>query len=325
MGYNNTDMDKTNTKLTKQVNCTNHPNCTNVTHADQPVHEFVKSAKMLLPQTEMLPRFFMTSETPCPYLPDRFERKLFTSLSPRINSDSHPHVRDDVRIDAYIDDGRATELNTALTQAGFRRNQDILWRPVCNGCQACHSARVLVDAFTPSRTQARTIRRNRKITTARVPAHATHEQFALFKTYLVVRHPGVPHLRSNMNDMGWNDYQDMIESGHIDSYMIEYRDAEKLVACVLIDNLYDGVSLLYSFFDPSARSRSLGTYVIIDQIRATHAAQKPYLYLGYWIAQSPKMMYKEHFQPLEVLGEKGWILLQDHKMEKSLNASQAAK
>ena len=255
-----------------------------LTHNSSTMHEL-----------DYLPHFFMTAETACPYLPNRCERKLFT----------------------FLDSDDAMRLNNDLTHAGFRRNQNVAWRPACADCAACQSARVRVMDFIPSASQKRVIRRNRDLIATRHQPHATDEQFELFKTYLAARHAHRFTTSSNMNNMRKHHYQAMVEDAIGGTHIIEYRKDETLYACVLVDSLYDGHSLLYSFFNPDLSRRSLGTYVILEQIARTRAAQKSYLYLGYWVAQSPKMTYKQKFKPLEVLDEKGWGALNIHETQRS--------
>ncbi|MGI9231387.1 MAG: arginyltransferase [Methylocystis sp.] len=230
-------------------------------------------------------QFYITSETPCPYLPGRMERKVFTHL---------------VGL-------RAKKLNNALTLAGFRRSQTIGYRPACEGCTACISVRVRSNEFKPSRTQQRIIRRNTDLTAVSRHKRASTEQFSLFQRYVRGRHE-----ESGMADMSFNDYQMMIEDSYVETQIIEYRHrslhdpAGTLVACCLTDHLSDGLSMVYSFYDPMMRERSLGVFMILDHILRTKSANKPYLYLGYWVDGSPKMAYKSRYLPQERLERDGW-------------------
>jgi arginine-tRNA-protein transferase len=231
-----------------------------------------------------LPQFFLTPGGPCPYLPGKTERKVFARLSGAL----------------------AQPLNEALTHSGFRRSQMIAYRPACEGCSACISVRIAVDAFVPSRNQRRVARRNRDLLRAEAPAEATREQFALLRTYLDSRHAG-----GGMSDMGLFDYVAMVEETPVETHIAEYREAGRgrLMACALSDVLRDGLSMVYSFFHPGEDSRSLGTYMILDHIEAARARRLPYVYLGYWIRGSDKMDYKSRFRPLEALGQNGWTRL----------------
>ena len=232
-----------------------------------------------------LPQFFLTPGGACPYLPDKVERKVFARLM-------GPH---------------AGSLNDALTHSGFRRSQMIAYRPACDGCTACVSVRVVVGEFVPSRTMRRMQRMNVDLIRTVVPPEATREQFALLQHYLASRHAG-----GGMSDMGLFDYVAMVEETPIETILIEYRIRERdgnagaLVACALTDVLQDGLSMVYSFFDPSLSLRSLGTYMILDHVRVAQAKRLPFVYLGYWVRGSRKMDYKARFRPLEALGAAGW-------------------
>jgi leucyl-tRNA---protein transferase len=232
-----------------------------------------------------IPQFFLTPGGPCPYLPGRIERKVFARLGGNL----------------------AQPLSEALTHSGFRRSQSIAYRPACEGCSACVSVRIRVGEFVPSRNQKRILRRSEDLSRVEVAAEATREQFALLRTYLDSRHPG-----GGMSDMGLFDYVAMVEETPVQTHIVEYRkasddkDGGALVACALTDRLKDGLSMVYSFFHPGEEARSLGTYMILDHVRAAREAGLPYVYLGYWVRGSEKMDYKVRFSPLEALGANGW-------------------
>ena len=232
------------------------------------------------------PRFYVTNPGPCPYLPDRRERKVFTELS-------GPH---------------SDELNDALGRIGFRRSQNVAYRPSCIGCKACVSVRVVCDAFRPSATQRKLIRRNRDLDVGICDPWATEEQFALLQRYLSHRHPG-----GGMTGMDEMDYADMIEQSPVKSYVVEYREpAEdgakgRLIGACLTDRQGDGLSMIYSFFDPDHRYRAgLGNLIILDHITRARKLGLAYVYLGYWVDGSRRMQYKTRFRPLERLGPEGW-------------------
>ena len=233
-------------------------------------------------------RFFLTAPTPCPYLPGRDERKVFTHLP--------------------LSEGPS--VNDALTQIGFRRSQNIAYRPACDGCDACVSARLPVADYMFSRSERRALARNDDLRRHLVEAEATLEQFELLRRYLSARHAS-----GGMAEMTWPDYVAMVEDTSVRTHMIEYRSVPvdrgpgELIACVLVDALHDGLSLVYSFYDPSLPRRSLGSFVILDHVREAATAGMPYVYLGYWVNGSVKMDYKSRFQPLEVLKPGGWRLL----------------
>lgn len=234
------------------------------------------------------PQFFITASSPCPYLPGRHERKVFTHL-----------VGQDAR-----------HLNTHLSQSGFRRSQNIAYRPACDRCSACVSVRVPVKSFDWSRGFRRVLRANEDIAPNVRPAKATSEQYSLFRTYIDHRHG-----EGGMADMTVLDFAAMVDDTLVDSRVVEYRipaeyspDGE-LIAAVLIDLLGDGLSMIYSFYDPELTNRSLGTFIILDTIRRAERMGLPYAYLGFWVNGSSKMAYKARFLPQERLGPDGWQLV----------------
>lgn len=193
-------------------------------------------------------------------------------------------------------------VNDSLTQVGFRRSQNIAYRPACEACDACVSVRIPVAVFAPSRTQRRTVRRNADLTRTLVEAAATSEQFDLLQRYLSRRHAG-----GGMCDMGWLDYVAMVEDTAVRTHLIEYRlESGHLVGCALTDLLSDGLSLVYSFFDPELAARALGQFTILDHVSQAAAVQLDYVYLGYWVRGSAKMDYKGRFRPLEILRGDTW-------------------
>jgi arginine-tRNA-protein transferase len=232
-------------------------------------------------------RFFLTAPQPCPYLSDKVERKVFAHLP--------------------LADGAA--VNDSLTEIGFRRSQNIAYRPACEHCEACVSARIPASDYVYSRTEKRTLDRNEDLVRHLVEAEATTEQFDLLRTYLGARHPD-----GGMADMGWADYAAMVEDTAVRTHLIEYREPAddkgpgRLVACILVDLLSDGLSLVYSFYDPDLKKRSLGAFMILDHIEQAKRLGAPYVYLGYWVAGSPKMAYKARYSPLEILKPGGWRL-----------------
>jgi arginyl-tRNA--protein-N-Asp/Glu arginylyltransferase len=235
-------------------------------------------------------RFFLTAPSPCPYLPDREERKVFAHLP--------------------LSDGPG--VNDALTQVGFRRSQNIAYRPACESCDACISARLPAEDYPFSRSQRRNLERNGDLSRHLVEAEATMEQFDLLRRYLLTR-----HAQGGMADMTWPDYVAMVEDTAVRTHLIEYRLPPEgggpgdLVACVLVDILGDGLSLVYSFYDPSLARRSLGSFVILDHVVQARLAEMPYVYLGYWVPGSVKMDYKARFRPIEVLRPGGWVRLEE--------------
>ncbi|KKB84014.1 arginyl-tRNA-protein transferase [Devosia limi DSM 17137] len=238
-------------------------------------------------QTPETTQLFLTAAMPCPYLPGRQERKLFTHLTGR----------------------RASSLHHLLSENGFRRSQNLIYRPACEGCNACQSVRIVAAEFAPSGRFRRVAAKNDDLSVdVKAPA-ATSEQYDLFKRYLEARHSG-----GGMNQMSFLDYEYMVEDTPVQSVLVEYRlrdhPGEPLVAVALTDVMPDGLSMVYSFYDPDLAHRSLGTFLILDHIQQVRSAGLGYVYLGYWVKDSPKMAYKAEYRPLEVQkGPLGWCPL----------------
>lgn len=237
------------------------------------------------------PQFYLTAPSACPYLPGRMERKVFT----------------------HIVGERAATLNDILTQGGFRRSQTIAYRPACESCQACVSVRVLASEFSASRGYRRIAARNEDIVGTILPAIPSSEQYALFRVYIDARHG-----EGGMADMSAFDYATMVRESHVQTRIIEYRERGPdtkitgrgrgpLLAVALTDILADGLSMVYSFFDPDVERRSLGTFLILDHIEKARALSLPFVYLGYWVSGSRKMDYKSRFTPQERLTPEGWV------------------
>ncbi|MBY0612618.1 MAG: arginyltransferase [Beijerinckiaceae bacterium] len=236
------------------------------------------------------PQFYLTAPTRCPYLPGQSERKVFTHLVGK----------------------RAPELNDVLTNSGFRRSQTIAYRPACESCRACVSVRVLVDQFRPSRNMRRVLDANHDLVGTMVTPKPSSDQYSLFRAYVDERHGD-----GSMAEMTVLDYAMMIEDSHVNTQIIEFRkkgpdtaitgrgEGDLLAAC-LTDVLQDGLSMVYSFYDPDLQQRSLGTYMILDHIERAKAMGLPYLYLGYWVEGSQKMDYKARFKPQQRLLPQGW-------------------
>ena len=231
------------------------------------------------------PRFFVTTPTSCPYLPGRSERKVFTELN----------------------GSNAAELNDALGRIGFRRSQNVAYRPSCQQCSACVSVRVCAEEFEPTASQRRTTRRNADLVVEARAPWATEEQFELLSRYLSSRHPA-----GGMADMSEHDFAGMVEHSPVETCVVEYREPSangrpgKLVGACLTDRQADGLSMVYSFFDTESDRNGLGTLIILDHIQRAARANLPYVYLGYWIEGSDRMAYKTKFRPLERLGPAGW-------------------
>lgn len=236
------------------------------------------------------PQFFLTAPSPCPYIDGQFERKVFTHL-----------VGD-----------KAPEMNDLLTQGGFRRSQNIAYRPACESCRSCVSVRILAGEFRPTKNMKRVSARNADLIGASHDAEPSTEQYSLFRRYLDAR-----HRKGGMSDMSVLDYAMMVEDTHVNTKVVEYRrrgpdsfitgrGRGELIAVALTDQMADGLSMVYSYYDPEHDDRSLGTFMILDHIARARAMGLPHVYLGYWVNGSRKMDYKVRFTPQEHLGPKGW-------------------
>ncbi|AZB55572.1 arginyltransferase [Cereibacter sphaeroides] len=243
------------------------------------------------------PQFYVTAPQSCPYLEGRLERKLFTALQGE----------------------HAQKLNDTLSKQGFRRSQNVLYRPSCAECSACLSARIRVADFEPTRTQRRVMKRNADLRRNATSPWATEDQYALFRRYLDDRHAD-----GGMADMDIFEFAAMIEETPIRSRVIEYSrpgdtpSNRPLSAVCLTDIFDDGLSMVYSFYDPDLAGRSLGAYVILDHIEIAREAGLPYVYLGYWVPGSRKMGYKATYSALEIYKGGRWQDIgqpSDHRAE----------
>lgn len=251
-------------------------------------------------QSSQFPRFYVTAPSPCPYIDGRWERKIFTELS------SQDTVYDFESALSHKEQQRdCAKFHDSLTHVGFRRSQDISYRPACEDCNACQSVRLPVDIFTPNRTQRRLQNLNSDLVVSYLANEITPEQFDLLQDYLSGRHPS-----GGMTDMSYDEYGEMVELSPIHTQLVEYRLKGKLIGMALTDQMGDGFSMVYSFFDisPEFKSRSLGTYIILNHIQRAQDQNLTYIYLGYLVEESPKMAYKKNFRPLEILGSDGWVL-----------------
>lgn len=237
----------------------------------------------LPPVASALRPFYRTASLPCPYLDGQTERKLITEIG---GHESYAFYNE-------------------LSRAGFRRSHHLAYRPACAGCSACLPVRVDVANFETTRSLRRTMTANRDLTTRLAPARATTEQYRVFSRYQRSRHAD-----SDMASMTYGDYRAMVEDSPVMTVMQEHRRPDgTLVAACLADLLDDGLSAVYSFFDPAESARSLGTAVILALVAEAQKRALPYVYLGYWIGESRKMAYKTRFRPLEALTPQGWAPL----------------
>ena len=239
-------------------------------------------------QAHKFPRFFVTAPSPCPYLPGKVERKVFTDLT---GADS-------------------TKLNEALSRIGFRRSQSVAYRPSCENCNACVSVRILAQPFRANASMRKLHRRHSDLERKACEPWATDEQYDLLRRYLASRHP-----TGGMSEMDAEDFVDMIERTTVPTVVYEYRepasgdDRGRLVGVCLTDVHSDGLSMVYSFFEPGGERKGLGSYIILDHVEIARQRGLPHVYLGYWIDGCKSMSYKRRFQPLEQLTNDGWTSL----------------
>jgi leucyl-tRNA---protein transferase len=232
------------------------------------------------------PEFYITAPQPCPYIAGKLERKLFTHLTK----------------------DKSAFLIDNLLKGGFRRSQNIAYMPYCDACSACVPVRIVVAEFAPRRSMRRIMRSNADLVASRMRPSPSSEQYSLFRAYIDARHSD-----GGMAEMSVLDYSLMVEDSVVETCVTEYRlkptvDGDSpLVAVSLSDRLSDGISMVYSFYDPDVPIRSLGTYMILEQVEYARQHGIPYVYLGYWIEGSRKMRYKNRFQPQEQLTSKGWV------------------
>jgi arginine-tRNA-protein transferase len=224
--------------------------------------------------------FYSTDLAPCPYLPGRDERRLV----------------------ALVEPGEPESMVDLLTAAGFRRSQHALYKPACPGCQACVPVRIVVDAFRPSRTERRIVKRNADISASELTPRASVEQYELFHRYLEARHDD-----GGMSTMTFQGYAEMVESALSRTALVEFRNNHgRLMGVSLTDRVASGLSGVYKFFEPEEERRSLGTFIILWHVSRAIELGLAYVYLGYWIRDCRKMAYKARFAPLERLEGARW-------------------
>lgn len=230
-------------------------------------------------------RMFRTGAHACGYWPDREARDLV--LDPR--------------------DPRLPQLYPLSLDWGFRRSGDIVYRPSCVGCHACVAVRVPVAMFRPDRSQRRCVARNADVDARIVAAVRTNEHFALYRKYLAARHAG-----GGMDDHGAAEFEQFLIGSWNDGRFLELREhgSHRLLAVAVTDLVEGALSAVYTFYDPDAAARGLGTLAVLRQLEWAARDGRQHLYLGYWISGHAKMDYKRRFQPLEGFDGRGWRRLQ---------------
>ncbi len=248
----------------------------------------MSNQRPLAPAVSDLVVFRHSAGMPCPYLVEGTERQLYTEL-PRAGG------------------GNVRELFERLSLAGFRRSHHIVYRPACPGCRACVPVRIPVEHFRYGRAWRRVARINGDLVARDAGLTITDEQYGLFRSYVLSRHND-----GDMALMTRRDFASMVVTSPVATSLIEFRaDSGDLVAGCLVDRLSDGVSAVYSFFDPDMQRRSLGSYMVLWLVEEARRRGLAYVYLGFWIAGSSKMAYKSRFRPLEGFGPDGWVRLFD--------------
>lgn len=227
-------------------------------------------------------QFYLTSPYPCSYLEGREARSQVATPAHLIGS----------------------SVYSRLIQAGFRRSGHYTYRPHCSGCNRCVPVRVNANTFQPSRSQRRCQALNQTLSVKSQPLAFNAEHFDLYRRYQRMRHAG-----GGMDQDDSEQYSQFLLSSQVTSMLVEFREGERLVMVSLVDEVEDGLSAVYTFFDPELGKRGLGTYAILWQIQHARMLGLPYVYLGYWIAESRKMSYKSNFRPLETLRDNKWAEL----------------
>jgi arginyl-tRNA--protein-N-Asp/Glu arginylyltransferase len=224
-------------------------------------------------------QFYATAPYPCSYLPDRMARSQVATPS-------------------HMIDG---PVYSELVKAGFRRSGSFTYRPYCDLCRACTPVRVVIEEFKPNRTQRRIGKNHAALKAEMFDLKYYPEHYALYLRYQSTRHSG-----GGMDQDSREQYRHFLLQSNVDTRLIEFRDNGVLRMVSIVDKLQDGLSSVYTFFDPETHGTSFGIYNILWQISLCAKLDLPFLYLGYWIAQSRKMAYKINFQPLQRLTDGRW-------------------
>ncbi len=237
-------------------------------------------------------QYYITPPHQCSYIDGRAARMVFLDPVKRID----------------------TLTLSELSRQGFRRSGDFVYRPECTHCRQCLSARIPVNAFVPNSSQKKALRMNKDLRlVTRSTFHATDVHYNLYERYIEARHAD-----GDMYPPSRDQFEKFLVESCTDSFFLEIWLADQLMAVATCDHLDDGLSAVYTFFEPSEDHRSLGNFAILQQIEWARQHNLPYLYLGYWVPNSPKMKYKAQYSPLEVLLNGQWTLLEHRPTDKEI-------
>ena len=224
-------------------------------------------------------QLYLTTDSPCGYFTDRMSCNLVPDPKIRLNM----------------------PIYNQLIQHGFRRSGSYCYRPHCTACQSCLACRIPVSEFTSNRSQKRCLKANQQLQQTAVSADFSEEYFELYRRYLKSRHTD-----GSMADPAEEDFKQFLYCKWSDTQFLEHRINGSLVAVAVTDIVSNGISAVYSFFDPDMKKHSLGTYCILKQIEYARMLGMDYIYLGYWIKNHPKMHYKSNFKPLQLYLDEQW-------------------